>query len=89
VLETAELASSREAKHLRQLIQWLGDPEVSVRTAAAEALYQLGKKGRALPVLQEALKSGNVMVRVQALGVLETMNEDAAGALAAVKELIQ
>jgi N-sulfoglucosamine sulfohydrolase len=40
-------------------------------------------------VLTEALKSDNVMARVQALGVLETMNQDAIGALAAVKALVQ
>ncbi|WP_162054556.1 sulfatase-like hydrolase/transferase [Pontibacter pamirensis] len=122
VIETAELASSRDSRSLMPLIQrfnnkepavryWaatgctvLGkeaapakqalrkltmDPEASVRIAAAEALYQLGEKERAINVLKDALKSDNVMVRVQALNVLENMNEDATEVLAAVRELIQ
>jgi N-sulfoglucosamine sulfohydrolase len=122
VMETAELASSREVKHLKELTKRLtdpnpavrywaatgctvlgkqaapargvlrrlrADPELSVRIAATEALYGLGEKERAIPVLTEALKSDNVMARVQALGVLETMNQDAIGALAAVKALVQ
>jgi hypothetical protein len=121
VVETAEMASSREAGFLKELTKRLSDPEpavrywaatgctvlgkqaapakaalrkgtadteVSVRIAAAEALYHLGGKEMALSVLKQALTGGNLMARVQALNVLETMNRDALGALPTVKELL-
>lgn len=70
------------------LKKMLHDPEISVRIAAAEALYLLGEKQNSINTLIDALKSDNVMARVQALNVLENMKEDATPALAAVKELI-
>ncbi|MGV3639831.1 MAG: sulfatase-like hydrolase/transferase, partial [Adhaeribacter sp.] len=122
VLETADLASSRDPKVLATLSKrlsdpspvvryWaatgctvlgkqaaparaalrklLTDPEPAVHLAAAEALYQQGGKAEALPVLTAALKSDNLLVRVQSLNVLETMGADGAGALPALKEMIQ
>ena len=66
----------------------LNDPEVSVRIAAAEALYYLGEHKTAVQALEAALKNDNLMARVQALNVLENIDEDAASVLMSVKELI-
>lgn len=121
VLETAGMASSGNAEHLKTLMTcledenpvvryWaatgctilggqaapakdalqslLNDPEISVRIAAAEALYHLGEKTKAVAALGGALKNDNMMARVQALNVLQTMGRDAAPALNAAKALI-
>jgi HEAT repeat protein len=66
----------------------LKDPEAAVRIAAAEALYHLGEKEIVLQTLTDALRQGNLMARVQALNVLETMDDDATPALDAVKTLV-
>lgn len=71
-----------------KLKQLLDDPEISVRIAAAEALFQTGEKVLALAALQEALKNENLMARVQALNVLENMEHDISPALKAIKALI-
>lgn len=124
ILETAELASSRDSSALPELQRrlsaknpviryWaatginvlssyagaprikddlsalLNDPEVSVRIAAAEALYSLGKKGRSIATLKDALASDNLMARVQALNVLENIGDDAGAALDEVKRLVK
>jgi hypothetical protein len=78
-----EASSAKDA-----LKKALHDPEVSVRIAAAEALYYLGEKQMAVTALKDALKSDNLMARVQSLNVLENMKEDARPALSAVKALI-
>ncbi|MDF9798983.1 N-sulfoglucosamine sulfohydrolase [Catalinimonas alkaloidigena] len=64
------------------------DEEVSVRIAAAEALYHLGEKEVAVQTLNDALKVDNEMARVQAINVLETMEDDAKPTLSAVKALL-
>lgn len=66
----------------------LDDEEVSVQIAAAEALYHLGAKQPAVNTLREALSDDNLMARVQALNVLETMDQDALPALQQVRELL-
>ena len=66
----------------------LKDDEVSVRIAAAEALYHLGDVEPAIETLKAALKHDNLMARVQALNVLETMDKDALPALEMVKQLV-
>lgn len=66
----------------------LKDPEAAVRIAAAEALYHLGEKEIVLQTLTDALQKGNLMARVQALNVLETMDDDAMPALGVVKTLV-
>nr|WKN34220.1 sulfatase-like hydrolase/transferase [Tunicatimonas sp. TK19036] len=66
----------------------LDDDEVSVQVAAAEALYHLGEKQSAVNTLREALSDDNMMARVQALNVLETMDADALPTLDAVKALL-
>ncbi|MGV3504502.1 MAG: sulfatase-like hydrolase/transferase [Adhaeribacter sp.] len=122
VLETADMASSRDPKMLATLSKrlsdpapvvryWaatgcivlgakaaparaalrklLADPEPAVRLAAAEALSQVDRKEQVLPILTKALQSDNLLVRVQALNVLEYMGQEAAGALPAVKDMLQ
>lgn len=79
-----DLAKPAEEK-LKEMVD---DPEVAVRIAAAEALYQLGETDIAVETLTQALEVNNKMARVQALNVLETMGEDAAPSLAAVNKLI-
>jgi arylsulfatase A-like enzyme len=61
--------------------------DVSVQIAAAEALYNLGQKDKALKTLKSALQHDNKMARVQALNVLEQMNEDARPAFDLIKSL--
>lgn len=77
-------ASSRQP--LRKLLQ---DREISVRIAAAEALYTLGEKDAALNTLEDALVSENIMARVQALNVLSTIGPDAGQALGSIKKLLK
>lgn len=122
IMETAELASSRDASVLPELKKrladknsvvryWaatgctilsndamsakggltklLKDPEISVRIAAAEALYLLSEKDKSLPVLRDALGSNNLMARVQALNVLEIMGNDARSLTDAIKQLLK
>ncbi len=73
----------------KALMPLLQDTEVAVRIAAAEALYTLGEKEKALAALKKALKSDNLMARVQALNVLENMDlQDARPALSAIKSII-
>lgn len=75
-------AAEEKLKHLTS------DPEVAVRIAAAEALYHLGEKELVLSTLEKALQHDNLMARVQALNVLETMGQDAAPVLQKVQALI-
>ncbi|MFW5656376.1 MAG: sulfatase-like hydrolase/transferase [Bacteroidota bacterium] len=53
------------------------DPEISVRIAAAEALYRRGEKEGVIQTLSEALDSDIEMTRLYALNVLEMMGEEA------------
>jgi N-sulfoglucosamine sulfohydrolase len=66
----------------------LDDPEICVRIAAAEAVYHLGERKAAVESLEQALRNDNLMARVQALNVLETIDEDASPVLGSVKALI-
>ena len=66
----------------------LDDDEVSIQIAAAEALYHLGETQAAVNALRNALTNDNLMARVQALNVLETMSKDALPTLQAVQKLI-
>ena len=121
IVETAEMASSKDLQYLDELIkglqhenpiirywaaigctvlgenaasaendlqQLLRDKEGSVRIAAAEAIYHLGDEGMALTTLIHALKSKNIMARVQALNVLESMGRDAAPAKIAIEAIV-
>lgn len=71
-----------------ELQKLLNDPEASVKVAAAEALYYLGKNNTALPALEEALKNENLMVRVQALNVLENIGKDAFPSVLTIKKMV-
>lgn len=70
------------------LLDVLADPEISVRIAAAEALYYLDERGRAVDVLTQAVSNKNLMARVQALNVLQTIGNDALPALPATRGLV-
>ncbi|CAN5477454.1 sulfatase [soil metagenome] len=120
ILETAELASSREVKNLDKLLKnfnnsdaivryWaatgctilgkeatlaidpllklIKDSHISVQIAAAEALYHLDQKEIAIQTLKSALQHENKMVRLQALNVLEQINEDARQVFDQIKSL--
>lgn len=66
----------REAmKAKRHLHIILADQESAVRIAAAEALYILGDKKESIRVLKRALRTDNLMARVQALNVLDLADE--------------
>lgn len=71
-----------------KLMVILDDDEVSIQIAAAEALYHLGETQAAVNALRNALTNDNLMARVQALNVLETMSKDALPTLQAVQKLI-
>jgi N-sulfoglucosamine sulfohydrolase len=121
IMETAELASSKDPSVSRQLkerlrdenavvrywaaigcvilakdalsakqelVALLNDPEISVRIVAAEALYQMSEKEKALATLKNALQSDNLMARVLALNVLDTMDDDASSALPEIQQLL-
>jgi N-sulfoglucosamine sulfohydrolase len=81
---------SRDASSAKlELLNLLNDREVSVRIAAAEALYLQGEKEKPLSTLRLALKSDNAMARVQALNVLETMGQDAKPAYSDIRLLLK
>src|SRR5690606_31314608 len=63
------------------------DYQISVRIAAAEALYGLGETETALEILAMALEDGNKMDRGQVLNVLEIMGEEARRVTKAVEVL--
>lgn len=81
--------SSDASSVKNDLFKVLNDEEISVRIAAAEALYLLGEKEKPLTTLRLALKSDNAMARVQALNVLETMGQDATPAYGDIRLLLK
>jgi arylsulfatase A-like enzyme len=80
---------AQAASEKKQLTRMLNDSEVSVRIAAAEALYVLNEKERSLETLRQALKSDNIMARVQALNVLDHMGKDATAAERDIRALLK
>ena len=71
-----------------QLETLLGDSDISVRIAAAEALFvSTGETDKPVQTLIDALKSGNRMARVQALNVLEQFGPAARKAYPVVREI--
>ncbi|MFP4342508.1 MAG: sulfatase-like hydrolase/transferase [Cyclobacteriaceae bacterium] len=86
---TAATMHTDQATELKEELKKLtADPEVTVRIAAAEALFHLEEKDVALQTLNKALKVNNEKARVQAINVLETMQQDAKPALPALKTLL-
>lgn len=83
------ILSSAAAPATDQLSKLLLDPEISVRIAAAEALYQLSEKEKAIAVLEQALGSDNLMARLQALNVLENIGDGARPALDNIARLLK
>ncbi|MEO1051888.1 MAG: sulfatase-like hydrolase/transferase [Bacteroidota bacterium] len=71
------------------LILALHDSSAVVGIATAEALYNLGIIDLAVERLIKALDNENLMVRVQALNVLELMDENARPALQKIEALIE
>lgn len=80
-----EMLSDQKEK----LVEMTGDPEIAVVITAAEALYHMGETEKALEVLIRSLDSENLMARVQALNVLETMGEDAFPAMDKVRSMVR
>ncbi|MFC4870712.1 sulfatase-like hydrolase/transferase [Negadavirga shengliensis] len=66
----------------------LEDQEISVRLAAAEALYVLGEREKVMPALIGGLESDNLMARVMALNILENMDKDALPAMESARKLV-
>jgi N-sulfoglucosamine sulfohydrolase len=58
----------------KQLIKLLDDPTDYVQVAAAEALYKLGDKDKALSAWYRNLSSSNTMLRVQILSALTVVS---------------
>ena len=77
----ANLASTRPiAKNslaTQAIRRCLSDPSGSVRVAAARAAWKTGDTQRALPVLAEAAKSNEEFLALEAMNVIDEMNEDA------------
>ncbi len=82
------ILKERAAPAKSALLRVLTDSEVSVRIAAAEALYYLDERDRAVEVVTQAVSDRNLMARVQALNVLQTLGSDALPALKAARQLV-
>ncbi|MDH5603311.1 MAG: sulfatase-like hydrolase/transferase [Cyclobacteriaceae bacterium] len=86
---TGCLILGKEAVDLKDALLENLSSEVSfLRTASAEALYQIGEKEIISDALNQSLKDPNLMARVQALNVLENMGEDARVFLETVKKIV-
>ena len=72
-----------------QLTKSLNDPSPTVSIAAAEALYYLNDKKQSIDHLISMLEHKEILVRLQALNVLETLEEDAKEALPVIQEIIR
>ena len=59
----------------RPMTRALQDPAVCVRVAAARALCQMNRPGKAIPVLEEAMRSDYPWGRLQAAIVLDSIGE--------------
>ena len=75
--------SGRSANDLLRPL--LTDRAATVRVAAADALCRLGDYKQALPALTAALADDNPAVRLQAINVLDRLDERARPALEAIK----
>ncbi len=64
----------------------LDDTSPDVRITIAETLAHLGEAGRALPVLENALRTGNVFVRLGALNAALRLGPVARPLLSAIRE---
>jgi uncharacterized sulfatase len=67
----------------------LDDPAPWVRVASADALCRLGRPEKALPTLVEALKDRNEWARLQAINVLDRIDDEARPALPALKAALE
>jgi len=70
------LASDEAVEKAKQLAE--SDPNPAVRVAAAEALCNLGEVEAALPSLAAAMESDNGWLRLQAINVIDRIDEQAA-----------
>ncbi|HEY1114344.1 MAG TPA: sulfatase-like hydrolase/transferase [Chitinophagaceae bacterium] len=78
ILETAEMATSRDAGHLEKLTRRLADQNPIVRYWAATAWVVLGKSAPALPsVLSALLQDGEPAVRITAAEALYAQGKKA------------
>jgi arylsulfatase A-like enzyme len=82
------ILGKKALKAKKELNELLNDSEAIVRIAAAEALYSLNKNTKGITALSNSLQSDNELERLEALTVLESMNQDAKSALPAIKSLI-
>ena len=67
------------------LLAALKDPAPNVRTAAAEALCNVGRVDDAMPVLIDGLQHEAAFIRLRAINVLDDLGESARPALPAMK----
>ena len=81
LLQFKELSPGAEAK----LGELLEDPAAAVRIEAANALARFGHIEKALPVLQEALKSDDLNVVLHATRTVELLGKKAAAAETAMR----
>lgn len=82
------ILSKEASPYRRSLTGMLNDSEGAVQVAAAEALYRIGDRDRALKALVATLDHPNTFVRVQAINVLQAIGTDALSALPRVRALL-
>ena len=70
-----------------KLLKLLNDESICVKITAAEALYYMEEKQRALKTLKDALADKNMMARLQALNVLQDIGKDALSAMEAIQKI--
>ncbi|RAV99029.1 HEAT repeat domain-containing protein [Pseudochryseolinea flava] len=64
----------------QELINHIDDPEIAVRISLAEALYHSGERQCSLRVINQALISHDMAIRIHALQLLESFGYDVTSA---------
>ena len=78
----------KESKILKKdLLNLLKDSCPDVRTASAQALFNIGESEKAVPVLEKILSEKNQFHRLRAMNVLDHMDEGAKDAVARIAKV--
>ncbi|WAC09416.1 sulfatase-like hydrolase/transferase [Dyadobacter pollutisoli] len=88
IIATADMASSRNGAHSKELIKRLTDPDPVVRYWAATGLAIL-KDGSAKEQLKKSLNDSEPAVRIAAAEALYVTNTDKSGAMTALTETLK
>lgn len=74
---------------IKELETALNDPSPNVKSVAAEALYGLGAKEKALQALAEVLLTPNSFARTHALNVIDSIEDESKTSLDAVIAMVE